>query len=275
MTAKLPLAPTVSYPAVGRCVYCGTSNGPLSKGHILPRGLNGNFVLPEASCKACAKITSEVERRVLRGFLEHGRLALGLASRHKKRARPTSLPATLIKADESILEKELPIVDSLQVVHLPVFIPPLCLGGHSRGENPESLEIMAFDTLHIGDPSKSLRDHSAVGIRFEDPMDVWAFVRMLGKIAHCYHIAEKGWFPLVESPVLPVVLEVSNRAKEWIGSLDANSLEKPGSQALHLMNVTDLTAPDGSVCSVVRIKLFAPMKGPTYAVATRLQPPLR
>lgn len=275
MHPRISLTPAVRYPAVGRCVYCGTPSGPLTKEHVLPFGLNGNLVLPDASCEACAKITSEVERRVLRGFLERGRLALRMASRHKKRERSTTLPASLIQADESIVNKELPIMDSLQVVHLPVLIPPLCLGGRARDGNPEGMEYMGTATLHIGDPAEWLRQQSAVGVRFEAPVDVWAFTRMLGKIAHSYHVAEKGWFPLEESPVLPVVLGKSNRAKEWIGTLGANLLEAPGSQALHLMNIEDLTGPDGSVCSVVRIKLFAPWQGPTYAVATRLQPPSR
>ena len=275
MSAKLPLAPTFSYPAVGRCVYCGTSDDLLTKEHILPFGLNGNFVLPEASCAACSKITSEVERRVLRGFLERGRLALSMASRHKKRDRPTSLPAVLIQSDESIVEENLSIIDSLQVVHLPIFIPPLCLGGRAQDKNPEGMECVGIATLHIGDPVETLRQYSATGIRFETPMDVWAFARMLSKIAHSYHVAEKGWFPIDESPVVPVVLGERKRVKDWIGTLDSNQLEKPGSQALHLMNIAELIAPDGSVCSVVRIKLFAPMNGPTYAVVTRIQLPSR
>lgn len=271
MLMKAQLAPTFSYAPVGRCVYCGNSESPLSREHILPFGLNGNLVLPEASCEACAKITSELERRVMRGFLERGRLALGMASRHKKRNLPTSLPAVLIQVDESIVERDLSVVDSLQVLHLPIFAPPLCLGGHARAGNPEGIEYVGTATLHIGDAAETLRRHTAKGIRFETPMEVWDFVRMLGKIAHSYHVAEKGWFPLNESPILPVVLGRSERAKEWIGTLDANQLEKPGSQALHLMNLSELTGPDGSVCYVVRIKLFAPMNGPTYAIATRLQ----
>ena len=275
MPVNIPFVPTVNYAAVGRCIYCGTTFGRLTKEHIIPLGLNGNFVLPEASCDNCAKTTSDVERRVLRGFLERGRLALGLASRHKKRARPTSLPSILIRADESTLEKELPIISSLQVIHLPVFIPPLSLGGISKDGNPESLEIIAIDTLHIGDAEKVMREHTATGIRLEDRMDVWAFARMLGKIAHGYHIAEKGWFPLEESPVLPMVMGESTWAKQWIGCLESDPLAKPASRALHLMHITDLTGADGSVCSVVRIKLFSPTSGPTYAVVTRLQAPKR
>ena len=271
MVARTPRAPTVRFPPVGRCIYCGTTEGRLTEEHILPFGLHGNFVLPEASCDACAEVTAKVEGQVLRGFLERGRLGLGLGSRHKKRKRPTSLPTTLISPDGSVAENDLPILDSVQVIHLPVFIPPLILGGVPKYGDVEGMEIMALDTLHIGDAKRVMREHAAVGIRFEDRMDTWAFIRMLAKIAHGFHIAQQGWFPQIESPVLPVIMGTSNLAMPFIGCLESDSLVKPGSNALHLMDIHGITGADGSVCTVVRIKLFAPALGPTYAVVTRLQ----
>ncbi len=35
---------------IGRCIYCGGRKGLLDE-HIIPYGLGGNLVLPEASCK--------------------------------------------------------------------------------------------------------------------------------------------------------------------------------------------------------------------------------
>lgn len=271
MSHKLPLAPAFTYPAAGRCIYCGSADGRLTKEHIIARGLNGNFILPAASCDACAAITSDVERRVLRGFMEDGRLAMGLASRHKKHERPTSLSATFIGADDTKWATDVPIVDGLQVIHLPIFILPLSLGGEAKESNPNGIEIRGFDTMHFGDAPAVLREHAATAIQFEHPMDVFAFARMLGKIAHAYYIAEKGWFPL-ESPVLPVVLGKSEHAKVWIGCLEHAPLTRLGSKALHLMDIVELPPQGGTVCSLVRIKLFSPTEGPTYAVVTRIRP---
>src|SRR5271165_2543948 len=55
------------YEPIGRCIYCGakryTSNDPLAKlgdEHIIPLAFGGNLLLPEASCRACEKITSRI-----------------------------------------------------------------------------------------------------------------------------------------------------------------------------------------------------------------------
>jgi hypothetical protein len=271
MSPKLPMAPTVNYPGVNRCVYCGRSGIKLTREHIVPRGLHGNLVLPSASCEHCAKVTSEMERRVLRGFMERGRRAMGISSQHKRRITSPSIATKLLGADGETQEVELPFEAGLHVVHLPVFMLPLRLGGNADGRNPSALEVCAIDTLHLGDVATVVRAQNAVGVQFDDRIDLWAFARMLGKVAHCYYIAETGWFPLQESPVLPVLMGKSDKAREWIGCIEHAPLVKPGSKALHLMDITDLTGSDGSVCSVVRIKLFSPTSGPTYAVVTRVR----
>ena len=268
---KLPIAPTVNYPKVNRCVYCGRSDGKLTKEHIVPRGLHGNLVLPAASCEQCAKVTSELERRVLKGFMERGRRAMGISSRHKGRTASPSTTIELIGNDGEKRAFEASFDASPQVMHLPVFSLPLRLGGLSEVGNPSELEISAIDTLHLGDPRTLLLEQKAIGVQFDDRMDLWAFARMLGKIAHCYHVAEKGWFPLHQSPILPVVLGVSDQAKEWIGCIEYAPLVKVESKALHLMDITELNGGDGSVCSVVRMKFFSPTSGPTYAAITRIR----
>lgn len=88
----------MKYPPVGHCIYCGGDApvvGTLSDEHIMPYGLGGNDILPDASCRACAAITSQVEGRLLRGAWWPTRVRLGIQSRSAKRgaARPT-FPAT-------------------------------------------------------------------------------------------------------------------------------------------------------------------------------------
>jgi hypothetical protein len=77
---------------VGQCIYCGTSEGKLSDEHIIPYGLNGDFVLRKASCAACATITSRFERDVLRNLFPAARAALGYKTRRK---HPETFPAKI------------------------------------------------------------------------------------------------------------------------------------------------------------------------------------
>ncbi|WP_217540240.1 hypothetical protein, partial [Stenotrophomonas sp. GbtcB23] len=66
---------------------------------------------------------------------------------------------------------------------------------------------MAIDTLHFGmGEGRLVRDWIAKCMRIEDRMDIWAFVRLLAKIAHGYHVAVYGQFPLNESPLVPIIL---------------------------------------------------------------------
>lgn len=56
----------VLLPTVGRCIYCGTTEGKLSREHVHPEGLGGFLELPEASCWSCQKIINrEIETPLL------------------------------------------------------------------------------------------------------------------------------------------------------------------------------------------------------------------
>src|ERR1022692_2258605 len=76
---------------VRRCIYCGTTEGRLSDEHVTPYGLSGRLVLVDASCDRHAKVTSALEKRILRDMLFAARAALGTRTRDpKERAKPHS-----------------------------------------------------------------------------------------------------------------------------------------------------------------------------------------
>lgn len=269
MSNRLPRAPKISYSAVNHCIYCGNTKDKLTDEHIVPFGLNGNLILPRSSCTNCAEITSKVELRVLRGFLELGRRAIGVSSRHKKREKPSTAPVKFI-VGQARIDGEMPIDGGFHTIHLPVFTTPLMLGGKAKDSEPSSIEVAGIDTLHIGDAGSKLQEHRATGIEIQSKIDIWSFVRMLSKIAYSYYVAEKGAFPQEESPALRIAINEQSYAKQWVGCLEDHPLTKPGSKALHLLDITEIMGEDNSVCSVVRIKLFSATSGPTYAVVVRI-----
>ncbi|MFD1217953.1 hypothetical protein [Microbulbifer celer] len=168
------------------------------------------------------------------------------------------------------IDGEMPIEGGFHTMHFPIFTTPLALGGKTKDNNPAGIDIAGIDTLHIGDARDRLQKHRATGIEIQSKLDIWSFIRMLAKIAYSYYVAEKGVFPLEESPVLPIAVNEHNYAKKWIGCLEDHPLTKPGSEALHLLDITDIEGEDSSVCSVVRIKLFSVTSGPTYSVVVRI-----
>lgn len=59
---------------VGACIYCGDKTPPLSREHVLPRGLGGGsapdgysgaLVLQNASCEICRRVTQKIEEQCL------------------------------------------------------------------------------------------------------------------------------------------------------------------------------------------------------------------
>lgn len=81
----------IVYPAVNKCVYCG-SNEALTNEHIVPFGLHGDLLLPQASCQSCQKITSGLERFVLKDMLGmiRTRHKYRSSNRRKKRKHATA-----------------------------------------------------------------------------------------------------------------------------------------------------------------------------------------
>ena len=223
---------------VGACIYCGTTNG------------------------------------VLRGFLQDGRQAMGIKGRKShKRPPPKTLKQTFIHRDESVVAREVPWSEGVKVMHLPIFeVPAFLAPDQPLSPETSDLRISALATLTFGLGSgELLHQHAAVGARFEDQMDVWAFVKLLAKIAHGYHVAIHGLFPLNESPLVPIMLAQRRDARNWIGNTEAHPLPS-GGMALHLLQHVPLETDDGSRATAVRIKLFATDPTPTYALATRIEP---
>lgn len=266
---------TMRLTPVGVCIYCGTTEGPLTDEHTIPKGLGGTLVLPAASCGACATLTSQIERRVLRGFLDKGRQAMGIKGRKThKRDLPMATTQAFIQADESVVEREIPVAESIRVMHLPVFTLPAFLDPHKPLDPAANgIDVMAIDTATFGPgPAEVVREHAAAGVKIEDRMDIWAFLRMLAKIAHGHHVSVHGIFPLHESPLVPLILGQRWDARNWIGNTERDPLpsDRP---ALHLLQDLPLESDNGSHGMAVRIKLFASHQSPTYALATRLQAP--
>ncbi len=81
---------------IGVCIYCGDTNPPLTREHILPRGLGGNLaptglnaalVLQKATCEKCRLITSRIEEACLRPMMDYARARLGLKRKDRSAAK--------------------------------------------------------------------------------------------------------------------------------------------------------------------------------------------
>jgi hypothetical protein len=248
------------------CIYCGAKEG-LSKEHVVPLALGGNLILPSASCTKCAAITSDLEGKVLRGFMHDSRAVGGFPTR-----RPKERPKVIhyqVEREDNFITAELPLSMASGFLHLPKLQRAsfLCGGGPVKGVSVVGLETITFGKS----PEEVASTLGTKTIRTTVNMDATSFARMLAKIGYAFAVAKIGPFPLTEVPVLPLILGTADDGSTWVGSMN-----RPGSQderrPQHLLGLAAGMAIVDDVPEqilVVEVTLFASSGASGYEVVVR------
>ncbi|MED5509329.1 MAG: hypothetical protein VX841_03450 [Pseudomonadota bacterium] len=120
---------------IGICIYCGADDVPLTREHVLPRGLGGNrspeemadaFVLQKASCVKCQQITQRIEKDCLSLMMDSAREKLGM--KRKDRVKKDT-KASLKLNDGSVLDQLVSWDKIPGVVVIPEFHTAGCFRG--------------------------------------------------------------------------------------------------------------------------------------------------
>jgi len=256
---------TYRFPSVGECIYCGATD-ELSDEHIIPLALGGNLVLPDASCKKCAAITSRIERDILRGFMYEARVVGNFPSRRKK-DRPSTVRTKLISHEGKVVEHVLPVGKAPAFLILPMFPPATILNNQPPAKG---MNIIGLEALHFGeDAEELLRRRDAKGIRFGARIQATEFARLLAKIAYGYLVATMGIFPREETPLLRLIRGEADDAGSWVGSHEYK-LEVEAKNPQHALGVVTLSNAENVQGFSVRVKLFAKSGATGYEIATRI-----
>jgi hypothetical protein len=213
-----------TYKSVLRCIYCGASEYSVDRmrlgdEHIVPEGLNGKLILPEASCASCENVTKSIEGYCLRTTLGALRNKLNVRTKRPKE-RPTKLP-TWFLIDGKWQVHEVPIRDYPLFVSMPYVPPPALLDG-----GPPSEEYFKTKTCHLDFTSPAQikrlkRRYGATQISVNSGavrMDMLS--RLIAKIGRAYATAEFG-----HGMFRPLLLNIIK------GNLDDASYLIGGSQA--------------------------------------------
>lgn len=230
----------------------------MSKEHIVPFGLNGPWVLSDASCQACAASTSRDEMLVLRGPFHKARIAAKLPSR-RKNEQPQYLPVSIQREGQN-QEVNVRREDYPAVVAMLHFEPPSYLGGGGgKGFNANGSTLFSMGGLTIPELGRQL---AADGITMEFSYEpIGAFARMLAKIAYGFAVVAAGCdlTQFEDVYVLPAMIAGGNDIGRWVGG--SRRSEPPVTNYLHYIT---LSLSDGEI--IVYVRLFARYNAPEYCV---------
>lgn len=245
---------------MGRCIYCGKYSACLSDEHIVPEGLNGEWILGSASCPDCQKIINKFETDVLRRALLSSRVKLGFRSKHGGREWPKTFRHVVEIAGKKIV-LDVPIQDHFTLMMLPIFPPPAYLEGrhHQRG-----IDLIGNQVVQVGGPSLQEFSSKYKSIATSVTYKPTAFGCFLAKIGYGFAVAHFGLdrvFPAAY--VLAAILDKRDDIGRWVGC--SNEVVITKADSLHVVRVS-LT--DGDI--VARVKLFAQLDVPEYLVVAKL-----
>jgi hypothetical protein len=238
------------YPAVGKCIYCGTTQGRLTREHIIGRGIGGNVTLAKASCahaegvkskkKKCSDITRDIEQFCFNDMLGYIRHRSGMPSSKKL----TTLPQTIIHLDKRVEIKDIEIVDHIGTFAVPTFAGPGILIGHTGTPNVGAWNYTVRPEVLAQFPEGT----RVGGSKFNGRI----FARMLAKIAHAFAAADAGLDAF--EPFLPdFILDKSDVEPDFlIGSDDL----PPEPETLHRVHLETVRLADKQYL-VANIRLLA------------------
>ena len=251
-----------TYPPAGRCIYCGDTEGPLSKEHIIPYALNGNWVLPKASCKTCAKFTQKIEEvctherwRMFSGFRRQNRMQS--CRKHK-----FEIPADIVHQDGTREQRSF-AADRIPTVVYGLRLPP---AGILLGKEPTNTAVVDFE-YRVSQISGKLPITKGQQLHIGQFRPT-AFIQLLAKIGYAFASAELPNEQL-HSGLADIILNRSDKGPHFIGggddSGDDDDVEAPyshriGVRRMHVNNKAFI---------VVMMRLFGQLALPSYHVVVQ------
>ncbi|HEV2676388.1 MAG TPA: HNH endonuclease [Aliidongia sp.] len=234
---------------IGRCIYCGSSGrGTLTKEHIIPIGIGGGLILPQASCTPCQQEINRFETICMRKIFLPFRRATGLV-RHGSDL-PKSIPLifdldlrgpTFVSLDEHPNVVVIPALRNL---------PGILAGGAPSNRVDFDYKIFAGVEI-MEETQKRLEEQKRVGIG----IDGFAWVRLLAKIAHGIAVAELGLEGF--NPELPdLILGRNLNLASYLVGKGPSLTPEPDRPPLHQVSRLEAAVNDRKMVAV-QIRLFA------------------
>jgi hypothetical protein len=247
---------------VGRCIYCGTTAGKLTREHVMPRGLGGYmspqgshqaFVLNEASCEQCRETTRAIEEECLTRMFPHARAKLGM---RRKDRRPSLVEVEAVLPDGTTEMRQVPPSDALGAIVIPRFDHAEVLGVRTSAH----ADLEFFFPPELKASKHAMAGITKMGIRCT--ANIPRFAQLLAKISLGAAVATfgmDGFHPLIRD----FIRFLPNDYRRWVGCFGKGE-EQPTS-SLHHLHMEEVETPNGTFI-VCHIRLFARFGCPSHYV---------
>jgi HNH endonuclease len=247
----------VIYPPVGKCIYCGAADSKLTDEHIIPFSLGGLFILQQASCASCAKITGAFEGAVARSLFGNFRIKHKMPTRRPKE-RPSHIIVDTLNDNRGQIS-----VPALEYP-APAFMYKCTKAGILDGLSPDSDTSSQWQIVGLlnHDEMKSFQEKYGKNTTFKFRHVPEQFARTIAKIGYSYAIAFFGteaFRPLA----LDLILGQSTNLSYVVGG--SFDIMPPVPDAGHLLTIEGITNLRRTLI-VVNIRLFASASTPHYHV---------
>ncbi len=251
---------------IGKCIYCGTTDTPLTKEHVIPLSLKGEMILGKASCDSCRAITSKYERNPIRDNWMEARACLDYPSR-KTNFSEKVFPLKVILKDGTETTLELNKSETLGIAHFPEFPLPAFFGSdtYKSGAVWNALRTIGFGKISPDDFSKKYNVKQITGtVTYKGNH----FEIMIVRIAYCAVVAYLGPDSLARNYVLPTILGKVDDVGYWLGTdYEGKTIPHIGKvNSANVIRIGLMTKQDGSTYLLVTIKFFAASDAPEYVV---------
>lgn len=252
------------------CIYCRTVTELLTDEHIIADGMGGNIYLPKSSCLSCNKITSEVERRLLKSSISDMRGALGIRSRKgrkKKKDPPRQMfLKTASHGIDGAIYREYTSESPWILVQDATGMEPGIMLGREESSSPQ-LYVQAISQVDASDRLLAALAGSQGGMAGSAVGGDWLYVA--AKSAHAFAVASLGQGAFYEFLPNYILRKSEGSGTHWVGS---GRTPYEVTDTLHWIRLFDCPLFDKNTQSldrvyVVQLRLFANVPSHVYTIA--------
>ena len=228
---------------------------------MIAAGLNGPWVLHEATCRACADITSAFEGRALGSIFGAARVGLKM----RMGSPPTNLPLLVDRiGDGEFTELDALVEDNPATVVFLEYPPPAYVDGRPYTSD---VSVIGSRLVHFTGPTPDevARGLGVKQLRVTATFHGLNFERLIAKIAYTCLVVD-GLNGVEIAYVLPAILGQTDDIGRWFGCDGMAYTTDP-----RYLHGVSLLVVDREVIS--RVRLFVDALTPEYVVVVgRLMP---